>query len=146
MRIVGEWLAFDDGIRRPCVHGRVAGADGAYRDEDFLIATGADRTVLGPGLLPKLGLPIAGPSAEVALQGIGGVSPYVLIQTSLELMRDDGVPIHLRGECAAFTDPAATELSILGRDVLNLFDVIVSRRRDEILLLGLNYRYRIEQA
>lgn len=146
MRIVGEWLALDDGIRRPCVHGRVAGADGAYRDDDFLIDTGADRTVLGAGLLASLGFPPVEPSAEVALQGIGGASPYVLVRTSIELTRDDGVPIHLRGEYAAFTDPAATELSILGRDVLNLFDVLISHSRTEVLLLAPPHGYRVEGA
>ena len=30
----------------------------------------------------------------------------------IELTRDDAVPIHMRGEFAAFTDPAATDLSI----------------------------------
>ena len=45
---------------------------------------------------------------------------------------------------AAFTDPAAADLSILGRDVLDHFDVIVSRRRNEVLLLATNHRYQIQ--
>ena len=50
----------------------------------------------------------------------------------------------LRGEFAGFTDPTATDLSILGRDVLDHFDVLISRRRNEILLLAPRHRYRIE--
>ena len=52
----------------------------------------------------------------------------------------------MRGEFAAFTDPAATDLSILGRDILNHFDVILSRRRNEVLLLAANHQFRVEQA
>ena len=40
--------------------------------------------------------------------------------------------------------PTATDLSILGRDVLNHFDVILSRRNNEVLLLAPNHRYRVE--
>ncbi|MFI5459972.1 MAG: aspartyl protease family protein [Isosphaerales bacterium] len=144
MRIVGEWLTCDDLVRRPCVRGRVAGAGGTYSEDDFLIDTGADRTVFGAGLLAKLGIRTVTPSAEIALQGIGGNSAFVLLTTVLELTRDDGAPAHIRGEFAAFIDPTATDLSILGRDVLNHFDVILSRRRNEALLLAPNHQYRVE--
>jgi hypothetical protein len=36
-------------------------------------------------------------------------------------------------------------VSILGRDVLDNFDVIVSRRRDEVLLLAPNHRYEVSR-
>ena len=54
--------------------------------------------------------------------------------------------IFMRGEFAAFTDRSATDLSILGRDVLNHFELILSRRRNEVLLLAPNHHYRVEQA
>ncbi len=68
----------------------------------------------------------------------------MLLTTILELTRDDGSPAHIRGEFAAFIDPNASDLSILGRDVLYHFDVILSRRRNEILLLAPNHQYRVE--
>ncbi len=144
MRIVGEWLTCDDLVRRPCVRGRVAGASGTYSEDDFLIDTGAVRTVFGAGLLAKLAILTVTPSAEITLEGIGGNSAFVLLTTVLELTRDDGGPAHIRGEFAAFVDPTATDLSILGRDVLNHFDVILSRRRNEVLLLTSNLQYRVE--
>ena len=52
--------------------------------------------------------------------------------------------VRVRGEFAGFTDPTATDLSILGRDVLDHFDVLISRRHNEILLLAPRHRYRIE--
>jgi hypothetical protein len=74
MRIVGKWLTCDDLVLRPCVRGRVAGADGTFSEDDFLIDTGADRTVFGAGLLAKLGILTVTSSAKLALQGIGGNS------------------------------------------------------------------------
>ena len=44
-----------------------------------------------------------------------------------------------------FTDSTATDRSILGRDVLNHFDVILSRRQNEVLLLAPNHSYRVEE-
>ena len=67
----------------------------------------------------------------------------MLVDHVLELTRDDGGPAHIRGEFAAFIDPTATDLSILGRDVLYHFDVILSRR-NEVLLLAPNHQYRVE--
>src|SRR5262249_17697555 len=115
MQIVGEWLLCDDLFRRPCVRGRVGGASRIYSGEGFLIDTGADRTVFCAGLLARLGALTVTPSDEISLQGVGGSSAFVLLNAVLELTRDDGAPAHLRGEFAAFTDPTATDLSILGR-------------------------------
>ena len=64
----------------------------------------------------------------------------------MEFTRDDGGVAHVHGDFAAFTDPAAIDMSILGRDVLNIFDVILSRRRDEVLLLAPNHQYRVERV
>ena len=68
-----------------------------------------------------------------------------MVKTVVELTRDDGGEVHMRGEFAAFTDSSATDLSILGRDILNHFDVILSRRRNEVLLLASNHQYHVEQ-
>jgi len=37
--------------------------------------------------------------------------------TKLEFVRDDGMPIALSGDFADFVDPAAADMSVLGRDV-----------------------------
>ena len=44
-----------------------------------------------------------------------------------------------------FIDPTATDLSVLGRDVLNHFDLIISRRQNEIFLLTPRHQYHIER-
>ncbi|HKI33658.1 MAG TPA: hypothetical protein VKA46_17520 [Gemmataceae bacterium] len=68
----------------------------------------------------------------------------MLVRTTLTLAADDGSPARIQGDFAAFTDPAATDMSILGRDVLDHFDLIVSRRRNEVMLPAMNHRYQVE--
>jgi hypothetical protein len=143
MRLNGEWRVCDDGIVRPAVLGQVVGADGKSRCECFLIDTLADRTVFSAGFLAQLHLPTEGPSLGLALEGVGGRSGYVLLRTVIELSRDDGGVMRIEAEYAAFTDPSSSDLSILGRDVLNVFDVIVSRRRNEVVLLHGEHAYHI---
>ncbi len=57
-----------------------------------------------------------------------------------------GVLAKIRGEYAAFTDPMATDLSILGRDILMNFDVILSYQAQEVLLLAPHHSYRVDPA
>jgi Aspartyl protease len=144
MVIVGEWRMCDDGVARPAVQGLVGGATGVQLAEYFLVDSCADRSVLSADLLNRLGVSTSAPPADLILRGIGGSSEFVLIEIALEFASQDGTQARVRGQFAAFTDPTATDLSILGRDVLNHFDVILSRRNNEVLLLAPNHRYRIE--
>ena len=146
MLIIGEWQVGDDGVTRPIVRAHVFGADGRLITDDFLIDSGADRTVFSATLIARLQLPARNSQPGLALSGIGGESTFVVMTTVMEFLRDDDGPIRVRGEFAGFTDPTATDLSILGRDVLDHFDVLISRRRNEILLLAPRHRYRIESS
>jgi hypothetical protein len=146
MLIAGVWQTCDDGVTRPVVRARVQAADRGWQAADFLIDSGADRTVFSAFLERDLGLEPKLPLDRSILQGIGGTGESIVVQTVLMLIRDDKAEVHLRGEFAAFTDLAATDLSILGRDVLSHFDVILSRRRKEVLLLAQDHQYRVERA
>jgi hypothetical protein len=146
MRIVGDWFLCTDGETRPIIEGDVAAAAGAALREQFLVDTGADRTVFTAALLGALGFPPSAPPAGIGLSGVGGRQAFVLVRTTLTLYADDGVPARIQGDFAAFTDPAAADMSILGRDILDHFDAIVSRRRKEVLLLALNHNYRLERV
>jgi hypothetical protein len=146
MLIMGEWQPFDDGVTRPTVRVHVLGGEGKLIGEDFLIDTGADRTAFSAAFLDRLRLPTQNVPADFSLSGIGGSSDFVLVVTALEFVRDDRGSARVRGEFAAFTDPVATDLSVLGRDVLDNFDVILSRRRNEVLLLAPRHQYRVERV
>lgn len=145
MLITGKWTTDDDGVTRPFVHAKISGADSEIAD-DFLIDSGADRTVLSAALIGQLRLPAGSTPPGLTLSGIGGTSDFVLVTTAIEFVRDDGGRVRIHGEVAGFTDPAATDLSVLGRDVLDHFDLIISRRRNEVLLLAPRHHYRIEEA
>ena len=141
MVIAGFWLRCDDGITRPVVVVQIQAADGSTHDDRFLIDSGADRTVLSADFLGRLGLTA---KSAATLAGVGGQQDCVLVNTALEFKRDEGGTAVVRGEYAAFTDPTATDLSILGRDVVNNFDLIVSRARNEVLMLAAPHVYRVE--
>jgi hypothetical protein len=146
MRIVGEWQAGEDGVTRPVLQASVRALDGTLEPDVFLIDSGADRTVFSANLLRRLGFPMTPAPGSSILLGISGVCESVVVKTVVELTRDDKGIVHLRGDFAGFTDLAANDLSILGRDILNLFDVILSHRRSEVLLLASNHHYRVEHV
>jgi hypothetical protein len=143
MIIEGEWQRGDDGVNRPVGLVNVCTAGGALAAESFLVDSGADRTVFSASLLNQLGLPTSTPGG-LTLGGIGGTQAFVQVNTALELVARVGGTAVIRGDFAAFTDPGASDCSIIGRDVLNNFDVIVSRRRNEVLLLAAPHVYRVE--
>jgi hypothetical protein len=143
MRIAGEWLRCEDLVTRPVINVRVMSATGRLFVERFLIDSGADRTVLIADLLRRVRLPIQRPPTGLSLVGVGGTGDFVMVRTVLAFQADDGVTARVHGEYAAFTDPEVTDMSILGRDVLDNFDVILSRRREEVLLLAPNHQYRV---
>jgi hypothetical protein len=145
MVIVGEWRLCDDGVARPAVQALVGDAAGTQLAAYFLVDSCADRSVLSADLLNRLGVSSSAPPADLIFQGIGGASEFVLVDIVLELATQDGAPARIRGQFAAFTDLTATDLSILGRDVLNHFDIILSRRNSEVLLLTHSHRYRVEE-
>jgi hypothetical protein len=144
MRIAGTWRTCDDGIARPVLRGVLSGAQGRPLTEWFLIDTGADQTVLSGAVRFRLGIPGRPPDTGYRLMGIGGASDFVLITTQVEFSGDDDQVVRVRGEFSALTDPAATDFSVLGRDVLDKFDLALSRHKDEIWLLTGTHRYRIE--
>ena len=51
MRINGEWLLFDDGVMRPVIRGEILTGGGSWQPAEFLVDTGADRTVFSAATL-----------------------------------------------------------------------------------------------
>ncbi len=67
------------------------------------------------------------------------------MQTTIRLMKDTGEKIQLRGVFPAFPDPEALDTSLPGRDVLDLFAVIVDRPGNWVCLLNQHHHYVIQQ-
>jgi len=144
MQFTGEWLFCDDDVRRPVIRGEVLAGDGTWVAAEFLVDTGADRTVFSAGLLALLGFsPVA---TGERLSGLGGVTEFVTVETHIQLIRESGAPVMFRGQYAAATGAEALDMSVLGRDITGLFAVIVDQPGDAVFLVGQRHRYRVEQA
>jgi hypothetical protein len=142
MRFNGEWLQCDDGIVRPVVRAEIMAAHSAWRPFDLLVDTGADRTVLSANVLNSLNL-VTSQSLD-RLGGIGGLVDTVTVTTRIRLTRDDEARAHFAGEFAACTKLEMLDMSVLGRDVLNMFAVIIDRRADLVTMIGGQHRYSLQ--
>ncbi len=143
MRINGEWLLSDDSVVRPIIRGRVQNSTGEYVVAEFLLDIGADRTVLNADILAQLGLPLL--ETKESLSGLGGETNSVEIETRLLLTRDNGTLVVFNSRWAAVTEPTALDLSVLGRDLTDLFAVIIDRPQQIVCLLRDRHRYTIVQ-
>jgi predicted aspartyl protease len=141
MLIPDAWRLDDDGVVRPTFRGAFLGADGSWVSALLLVDSGADRTVLSAEVLDALGLPHLPPPDQ--LGGVGGQVTSVLVETQLRLTQDNGAFAFFRARFAAFTQPDALDMSVLGRDVTNLFALIVDRPQDVVCLVGQGHRYVI---
>jgi hypothetical protein len=144
MRINGEWLLFDDGVVRLVIRGEILGADGLWNPAEFLVDTGADRTVFSAPVLTTLSLqPLA---TQEGIGGVGGMARSVIVETQVRFRREEGGSrVVFRGQYAALTELETLETSVLGRDITGLFALIIDRLGDVVCLIGQRHRYTIEQ-
>jgi predicted aspartyl protease len=125
MRIDGQWLLCDDGVMRPVISGEVLAGNGSWERSEFLVDTGADRTVLSAVTLAKLGLQAV--TMQGGISGVGGIVDAVSVATQIQLRREDAGNVVFRGQYAAVTELEALDMSVLGRDITDVFAVIVDR-------------------
>lgn len=118
MRINREWFECDDGFVRPVIRGAILNVHRDWEPAPFLVDTGADCTVFSAAILDVLGFDSS--ASDSRLAGIGGIVESVKIDTQVRLPRDDGGIATFRGEYAAFTQLEAIDMSILGRDILDI--------------------------
>ena len=143
MRIDGQWLLCDDGVMRPVISGEILAGHGSWEKSEFLLDTGADRTVLSAATLAKLGLqPVA---MQEGISGLGGMADAVSVPTQIRLTHEEAGKVVFRGQYAAVTALEALDMSVLGRDITDLFAVIVDRLHDVVCLLAQRHHYSIEQ-
>ena len=143
MVVSGEWKAEEDGISRPMIEVLVSSSKDSSVEQLFLIDTGADCTVLAAALISELPLTPDDRSEAATLHGLGGESASVPLEATLTRTTTEGRDITIRGVFATLVHTSELDVCILGRDVLANFDVIVSRRRNEVLLLAGNHAYAV---
>jgi hypothetical protein len=123
------------------IEGEVLASDGSWLPVELLVDVGADRSVFTAGVLATLALQQL-PSPH-QLGGVGGAAPTVSVATQLRLPLDGGASIKFQGTFAAFTEAEALDTCVLGRDVTNLFAVIIDPPGDVVCMIGHGHRYTI---
>ena len=95
MRINGGWSLCDDGIVRPLIAGEIMTSDGSWEPAEFLVDTGADRTVFNAATFAKLGsFPFI---THESIGGLGGLVKSVIVETRIRLTREDSGRVIFRG-------------------------------------------------
>lgn len=141
MRFNGQWLQCNDGAFRPVMCGEILTGAGKWYPLESLVDTGADRTVLTADILEILNLTAVASARQ--LGGLGGVAQSLTVSTQLRLTRDDGVKVAFRSDYVACTSRDALDMSILGRDILEMFALIADRKQDVLALLAGQHSYSI---
>ena len=141
MRIDGGWYLFDDEVTRPVILGEVLARDGTWVRTLFLVDTGADRTVVNATACAKLGFDSS--DQHEYLGGLGGITESINFETQIRLTRDGGGKPTFRGNYAAVVEEGTLDFSVLGRDILSLFAVIVDEPKQIVCLLAQRHSYTI---
>ena len=94
--------------------------------------------------LLELGLEPVGEPGR--LGGVGGLAESVSIPTTIRLTHEPDGKAHLPGTFAALVDLEALDMSVLGRDVLDNFVLIVDRPGDGVCLVNQRHGYQITTA
>lgn len=141
MQISGEWYVGSDGTARPVLRGEILTGNGVWIKEPFLVDTGADSTVLSAALLSRLHLPTFAPQDR--LSGVGGVTESVMVETHIRFSRETGSKVVFRGFYAALARTEMLDISVLGRDILGFFAVIIDQPGNTVCLLGQRHQYTI---
>lgn len=144
MRVNGRWHRFDDGIERPVIDAEVQTSEGGWQLVMLLLDAGADRTVFDSDWKTVLAAQTLPTSVTPELGGVGGKVECVFVQTRLAFTRDDGKRVTVQGPFAVFTDPLSSDVSVLGRDVTNNFDVIYSYPKGRVTMLAPPHDYDIK--
>jgi predicted aspartyl protease len=123
------------------LRGEIQNASGGWESVAFLVDTGADCTVFSAAILEVLGFDVT--AVDNRLGGVGGLAESVEVDTVIRLPRNDGGLSTFRGTYAAFTQLESLDMCVLGRDIMNLFAVIVDRTDSLVTLVRPNHRYSI---
>jgi hypothetical protein len=106
-----------------------------------LVDTGADRTIFCANVFESFDLPATEP--DEMLGGVGGMVKFITVETKICLTCDDFSQPVFRGQFAACIKYESLDLSVLGRDILDHFAVIIDRSNNAVCLLREQHSYNI---
>lgn len=81
------------------IRAEVLASDASWQPAEFLVDTGADRTVMSATVMVALGLrPVSG---HCRLGSVGGAIEATVVETQIRMTREDAGKVVLRGQYAA---------------------------------------------
>lgn len=135
MRIDGRWLRFPDGIERPVIDAHLLLPGGQLATLSLVIDTGADFTVLAYTVAQQLGAYVQPTPLKQSAIGVGGVVLMQALGVDLLFTATSGQQARLSGPIPVLAQPSSLEFSVLGRNALDLFELVYSRQRQILSLL-----------
>lgn len=138
----GKYVTSED-VSRPYIVMEVKTATDSWIALPFLVDTGADATFLDHSCLQQLGIIPSAVTMQTEVSGVGGSTPFIAFPTQLRLRSETHESKIFVGTIGIFTDPAACDTPVLGRDVLDAFKTIIDRERAQILLLSPPHDYSL---
>ncbi|MBY0229382.1 MAG: aspartyl protease family protein [Gemmataceae bacterium] len=136
MRFQGQWPPGPTGALRPIISAYTVVSASVLEVTHFLVDSGSTRTILSFRTADALGLLTLG-LPTIPVEGVGGLAERVEVDARIGLIRETGDAVYVGGPYFAFTSPDSGTDDILGNDVIDNFDLILSYRRREVLLLAL---------
>jgi hypothetical protein len=109
----------------------------------MVLDAGADRTVFDATFMSVLAPSTVPGSQSPRLRGVGGDVQCLFVQTVIALSRSDGNRVTISGSFGVFSDLAASDIPVLGRDVTNNFDVLYSYPARQVTLLAPPHEFQI---
>jgi hypothetical protein len=107
----------------------------------LLVDSNADSTVLSARVLEMLRLEQLPPLRPVIDKG--GDTGHVDVEAMIWFTRDGPDQVAFSGRFAAVAEPNALDMSVLGRDILRWFDLIVDRSSNIVCLVNQRHDYTI---
>lgn len=136
---------YNQGAYRPFITAYVRSQSGQWVKHSFLVDSGADETFLPYRSVEILEMETARVQIRDDVGGVGGYGlPYFRFPTEIKFVSTEGMKL-FGGEVNVFLDPHATDVPLLGRDVLDTFVVVFDRKKDQVLLLDDHDDYRLER-
>ena len=134
--MIRGYFVTSGGHSRPFVNAGLASATGGWRlHVPLLVDTGADRTVLAPIDAWRAGIDLSALSYGRPSSGVGGPVPTRTVDAVLTMQ---GYSTPLRVAVLEWPPPPApvpTIHSVLGRDIISRFMLVVEERTGRVLLL-----------
>lgn len=144
MRIDGHWHVDADSVLRPVLTGAVDDVAGGSVRVRFMVDTGADGSALTSADADELGIDPVESGGK--LFGVAGDTAEVYVETVVRFVRDDGTTVAFRDRLSVLPPDSPFTLSVVGRNILNVFAVIVDRPGDAVTLVTGQHRYSIHAS